>query len=74
MSRMNYAPYDVYGASVSVLTPHEADYIEDAKRYGVHPTGQHIVGIGTDHPDIVLVGGREQLVAVARDMLAKLGA
>lgn len=75
MSRLNYEPYDVSGASVSVLAPHEADYVEDAERYGVDdPTGRHIVGIGADYPDVVLVGSRDQLIAVARDMLAKLGA
>ena len=75
MSRLNYAPYDVRNATVSVLDPHEADYVEDAGRYGVdHPAGQHIVGIGADYPDVVLVGSRERLIAVARDMLTKLGA
>jgi len=73
-SRFSNAPYDVGGSHVSVLTPADEEYRTDAENYGVdEPAGRWIVGIGPDHPDVVLVGSREQLAAVAADILTKLG-
>lgn len=73
--RINYEPYDVIGASVSVLAPGEPDYAEDAESFGVdEPKGQFVVGIGADYPDVVLTGSRDQLIRVFRDALTKLGA
>jgi hypothetical protein len=73
--RFNNATFDVVGSSVSVLEPSDEDYVADAQAYGVpNPDGRWIVGVGPDHPDVVLVGTREQLVAVATEMLIKLGA
>lgn len=73
--RINYEPYGVVGASVSVLAPSEPDYHEDAQSFGVDaPDGQYIVGIGADYPDVVLTGSRDQLIRVFRDALGKLGA
>lgn len=72
--RLNNAPFDVAGSSVSVLGPADEDYHADAQSYGIDdPAGRWIVGIGPDHPDVVLVGGRDQLVALATDILTKLG-
>ncbi len=73
-SRLSYTPFDVGGAFVSVLTPADDDYVADAQSYGVdEPADRWIVGIGPDAPDVVLLGSREQLAAVATDILSKLG-
>ena len=73
--RMNYQPYDVTAASVSVLTPSDEGYRDDAAHYGVDdPAGQWIAGIGADYPDVVLVGSRDDLVAIGVALLDKLGA
>lgn len=73
-NRINNSALDVAGASVSVLVPGDPDYPADAELYGVpDPGGRWIVGIGCDYPDVVLLGTREQLVAVAHDVLRKLG-
>ncbi|MBU8841062.1 MULTISPECIES: hypothetical protein [Mycobacteriaceae] len=72
--RINSVPLDVTGSSVSVLTPADEDYLTDAQSYGVDsPAGRWVVGIGTDYPDVVLIGHRDQLVALATDILNKLG-
>ncbi|OSC34784.1 hypothetical protein B8W67_05925 [Mycolicibacillus koreensis] len=56
------------------LTPGESDYRDDAERCGVDPSGGHtIVGIGPDEPNVVIFGRRDELIRVARDILAKLG-
>lgn len=68
------APFDIDGSAVSVLVPGESDYRDDAEQYGVDPSGGHtIVGIGPDGPDVVIFGRRDELIRVARDILAKLG-
>ncbi len=73
--RLNNATFDVVGSFVSVLEPSDENYLDDARAYGVaDPAGRWVVGIGPDHPDVVLVGEREQLVAVATELLTKLGA
>lgn len=73
--RLNNAAFDVIGSCVSVLEPSDENCLADAQAYGVaDPAGRWIVGVGPDHPDVVLVGEREQLIAVANEMLAKLGA
>lgn len=72
--RLNNPPYDITGASVSVLTPSDEDYLADAATYGVEtPAGRWIVGIGPDYPDVVLLGDRNQLVALATNILNRLG-
>lgn len=73
-SRLNNTPVDVTGASVSVLHPGEDSYSEDAESYGVdNPDGRWIVGIGVDDADAVLIGTRDQLLQLARDIAHKLG-
>ena len=73
--RLNPATFDVVGSFVSVLEPLDENYLADAAAYGVpNPDGRLVVGVGPDHPDVVLVGSREQLVAVATELLTKLGA
>lgn len=68
-------PFDVDGSSVSVLSPGEPSYAQDAESYGVTPASdRHVVGIGPDTADVVLFGTREALIKVARDMLSRLGA
>ncbi|MEB3022980.1 hypothetical protein K6T79_18215 [Mycolicibacter sp. MYC098] len=60
---------------VSAITPEDPDYIQDALNYGVdNPHGRHIIGIGTNSIDGVLVGDRDQLVRIATEILARLGA
>ena len=73
--QLNNATFDVVGSFVSVLEPSDENYLADAQAYGVaDPAGRWVVGVGADHPDVVLVGHREQLIAVATEMLTKLGA
>jgi len=72
--RLNNAAFDVTGSFVSVIEPSDPNYLTDAQAYGVaDPAGRLVVGLGPGHPDVVLVGTREQLVAAAREMLTKLG-
>lgn len=73
-SRLNYPAFDIAGAHASVITPDDDNYAGDAEEYGVDdPDGRCIVGIGADHPDVVLLGAHDDLVALARDILHKLG-
>lgn len=74
--RLNIAPYDLIGTSVSYLTPDDPDYPQDSETYGVDTTAEqpHILGIGADHPDIVLTGSRPQVVTFARALSAAIGA
>ena len=73
-SRLNYPPYDVTDAFVSVLDPRDENYDMDALTYGVdEPTGQFIVGIGADNPDVVITGTREHLIEIATQIQTKLG-
>lgn len=71
--RLDYMPYDVDGAVASVLHPDDEDYEQDALSYGVdEPDGRLIVGIGASEPDVVLVGTKDQLASVARQILDRL--
>ncbi|ORW08486.1 MULTISPECIES: hypothetical protein [Mycolicibacter] len=60
---------------VSVITPDDPDYTEDTLGYGVIGVGgRHVIGIGINGPESVLVGERDQLVRIATEILSKLGA
>lgn len=73
--RLNLPPYDIEHASTSVYSPDDPAYAEDTDAVGAaYPDGRWFVGIGADHPDIVLAGSRDELIRVFRDALSKLGA
>lgn len=60
---------------VSVIAPDDPEYAEDTFGYGVIGAGgRHVIGIGINGPESVLVGERDQLVRIATEILAKLGA
>ncbi|KMV17529.1 hypothetical protein ACT17_14620 [Mycolicibacterium conceptionense] len=73
--RLNYRPYDVTDASVSVYSPSNPYYRNDVEELDVDPDeGLTVVGIGPDYPDAVLIGSRDELIRVFREALGKLGA